>query len=353
MSEAEQGVESAPELRQRMRCAYCNKLNTIFAEEGGNGKSKNGDKPAKPACRRCRMPLSKKSHNKWSFVHPDAYIHPLDRQALQTLRAIPGVDMILKKLIGFTSERMYRVFCKANSVKVSREQYPRLDAMLDVVCETLHLPKPELYVSVTSGFGGLTINAFTTGVEEPFIVLYSGLVERLTDEELMAVIAHEVGHIHCQHLLYRTAAFVLLALMENTLGRTPVGGVISSISIPIQIALIMWMHKSELSCDRTALLVVQDERVVMSALTKMAGGNLNDELNLDAFIRQAREFDKAYEEDFMDKIWTLLLAARSTHPFPVWRISEILKWTEDTSPAGYHQLVAQQDRIDYIKSSKE
>lgn len=342
---SEQGSHLSEEAPKRVRCAYCNKLNTVFNEaenNGKNGKTK-ADKPKGPVCRRCRLPLERTVHKKWSFVHPDAYIHPLDRQALQALRAIPGVDMVLKKLMGLTSERMLRVFCKANSVKVSKDQYPRLDAMLEVACETLNLPKPELYVSVTSGFGGLTINAFTSGVDEPFIVLYSGLVERLSDEELLAVIAHELGHIHCQHLLYRTAAIILL----NLLNMTPLGGMLSGISMPIQMGLIMWMQKSELSCDRAALLVTQDERAVMSALTKMAGGNLNDELNLDAFIKQAREFDQAFEENFLDKIWTLILAARSTHPFPVWRISEILKWTEDKSSYGYHQIVAHDDRIDF------
>lgn len=317
--------------RERLRCSYCNKLNTLHADSTA------------PRCRRCHLLLTEQPHHKWSYVNPDAYIHPLDRQALKALSKIPGVDAVLKKLIGFTSERMYRIFTRANSVRVGPDQYARLDALLDVACHTLNVPKPELYVSVAGDFGGIEINAFTTGVENPFIVLFSGLVERLTDEELLAVIAHEIGHIHCQHLLYRTAAFVLLELMGKAMG-----GILNSVGMPIQIALLTWMHKSELSCDRTALLVVQNPRVVMSALTKIAGGNLNDELNLDAFIRQAREFDKAYEEDFMDKIWTLMLAARASHPFPVWRISEILKWSEDTTSAGYQQLVAQENRIEAI-----
>ena len=50
------------------------------------------------------------------------------------------------------------------------------------------------------------VNAFTGGVEKPIIVLHSALVERLNDEETLAVIAHEVGHIHAEHVLYLTAA---------------------------------------------------------------------------------------------------------------------------------------------------
>ncbi len=321
--------------RHRVRCPYCNKLNTYF-EEDGQG-----------TCRRCRLPLEKSAHKKWKQVDADAYIHPLDRQALQTLRAVPGVDTILKKLISFTSERMYRVMFKANSVKVGPNQYAHLDEKLQVVCNTLGLKKPELYVSVSS-MGGLAINAFTTGTDDPFVVVYAGLIERLSEEELLAVLAHEMGHIHCEHLLYKAAANTLIMLLGTTLGRTPAGAILSTISLPIKIALLMWSHKAELSCDRAAMLVVQDREVVMNALIKISGGVLNDELNLDAYLEQARDFDRAYDEDFLDKMWTLIVASQSSHPFPVWRISEILKWTEDSSERGYQALAANDDHIRYF-----
>lgn len=317
--------------RHRTRCAYCQKLNTHWEDT---------ETQAVSHCRRCRLPLSTSEHKKWQSVDPDAYIHPLDRQALQALRSLPGVDTILKKLIGLTSERMHRILFMANSVRVGPDQYAHLDEKLKVVCDTLGMKKPELYVSV-SNFGGLEINAFTTGTEDPFIVLYAGLVERLSDRELLAVLAHEMGHIHCQHLLYKSAANTLMYLLASTLGRTPAGALLNTIGLPVKIALIMWSHKAELSCDRTAMLVTQDREVVMNALIKISGGVLNNELNLDAYLAQAREFDKNYEEGFLDKMWTLLAAAQSSHPFPVWRISEILKWTEDVSPKGYASISAQ------------
>lgn len=320
--------------RHRTRCAYCQKLNTHWEE----------NEHTESHCRRCRLPLATRTHKKWQSVEPDAYIHPLDRQALQALRSIPGVDTILKKLIGFTSERMYRILFMANSVKVGPDQYAHLDEKLRVVCDTLGMKKPDLYVSV-SQFGGLEINAFTTGTEAPFIVLYAGLVERLSDIELLAVLAHEMGHIHCQHLLYKAAANTLIYLLASTLGRTPAGAILNTISLPVKIALIMWSHKAELSCDRTAMLVVQDREVVMNALIKISGGVLNNELNLDAYLEQAREFDRHYEEGFLDKMWTLLAAAQSSHPFPVWRISEVLKWSEDDSRKGYPAILAQDDVI--------
>ncbi|PIQ23773.1 peptidase M48 [bacterium (Candidatus Blackallbacteria) CG17_big_fil_post_rev_8_21_14_2_50_48_46] len=333
MSQTEADIPADAE-RKRLRCRYCHKNNAYWD---------NHDKA--PNCRRCKLPLSEEPHLKWQFVDPDAYAHPLDRQALQALRQIPGIDMILKKLLALTVERMIRVACNANSLQVGPDQFPDLDAKLEVVCQTLNVRKPKLYVSVTDNFGGIAMNAETSGTEDPFIIIYAGLLERLSDEELLAVLAHEVGHIHCQHLLYRAAAITLLLITQGVLNAAGIGAILGTIGMPIQMALLMWSQKAELSCDRAALLVTQNPRVVMSALMKLAGGSLKGEANLDAFIKQAKEFERAYEEDFLDKFWTLMLASRSTHPFPVWRISEIIKWTEDLSPKSYQALLRSEKQI--------
>ena len=65
------------------------------------------------------------------------------------------------------------------------------------------------------------VNAFTGGVERPIIVLYSQLIERLNDEEVLAVVAHEVGHIHAEHVLYMTAARLLEFLAKSAVLASP------------------------------------------------------------------------------------------------------------------------------------
>ncbi|MBI3951887.1 MAG: hypothetical protein HY314_15680 [Acidobacteria bacterium] len=44
------------------------------------------------------------------------------------------------------------------------------------------------------------------------------------------------------------------------------------------------------------------------------------------------------DEKLADKVWTLIAAAQTTHPFPVWRVSEILKWVEE---GGYQKVLDQ------------
>ena len=49
-----------------------------------------------------------------------------------------------------------------------------------------------------------------------------------------------------------------------------------------------WLRAAELTCDRAALLVAQDPRIVISTLMKLSGGSPSfaAELNIDAFLEQ-------------------------------------------------------------------
>ena len=55
--------------------------------------------------------------------------HPADRAALQSLRAIPGFDMAVKKIIGFLGERGIRLMFQANAVRVGPNQFPTLHSL--------------------------------------------------------------------------------------------------------------------------------------------------------------------------------------------------------------------------------
>lgn len=316
------------------RCTYCGQRNAL-----ADGK------PVESArCGRCRLPFSGVKHRKFAELRAEEYIHPLDSQALAALRAIPGVDSVLKKLIELTGESYMRVMANANTVKVGPSQYPDLDAKLDVVCCTLGVPKPDLYVTVSDPiFGtGLGFNAMTTGVEKPFIIGYAALLERLDDREILAVLAHEVGHIHAEHMLYTTAARLLALVTEFLIASNPITAAFGTIvNMTVRIALISWYQKAELSCDRASLLVVQDKDVIVSSMLKLAGGLMaGRSVNQEAFVEQAREFDRTYEERMVDKFWTIIAASGRTHPFPVWRVAEILKWVE---AGDYDRVLARAD----------
>ena len=46
-------------------------------------------------------------------IAPVAWEHPADRAALQSLRAVPGFDEVVKKIFGFIGERGVRLIFQA------------------------------------------------------------------------------------------------------------------------------------------------------------------------------------------------------------------------------------------------
>jgi len=296
-----------------IRCRYCGQRNQTKATQNGEAR-----------CGRCRLLLSAEPHKKFAYLDKNQYVHPADSRALAALRSIPGIDSALKKLLVVTGESAIRVIFTASAVKVTPQQCPDLYAKLQIACTTLGVDMPELFVQQSP-----IVNAFTGGVERPIIVLYSQLLERLTDEEVLAVVAHEVGHIHAEHVLYLTAARLIEFLATAAVLASPLAFIVKELlTLSMRAALLAWARRAELSCDRAALLVTQDANVIGRTMMKMAGGTFASKMDYEQFLVQARNFQKTYDEKALDRFWADVVTAGLSHPFPVWRVSEVLQWVE-------------------------
>ncbi|AQK40662.1 Peptidase family M48 family protein [Zea mays] len=99
-------------------------------------------------------------------------------------------------------------------------------------------------------------NAYTLAIngKKPFIVVHTSLVELLTPRELQVVLAHELGHLKCDHGVWLTFANIL------TMGAYTVPG-FGMVAGFLEEQLYRWLRAAELTCDRAALLVVQDPKV--------------------------------------------------------------------------------------------
>lgn len=298
-----------------VRCRYCGQKNSV--KEGYKNRDAN--------CGKCKLPLSNEPHKKFADLTKHDYVHPEDSKALAALKAIPGIDSALRKLLSVTGESALRVIFTASSVKVTPKQFPDLHAKLQIACTTLGVDMPDFFVQQNP-----VVNAFTYGSEKHIVVVHSALLERLNDEETLAVIAHEVGHIHAEHALYLTAARLMEFLANASVARLVPGSEIIKfiVSAGINSALLAWARRAELSCDRAAMLVVQDPHVVGRVMMKLAGGTFASKMDYDLFLEQGREFKKNYDEKALDKFWANIINAGQTHPFPIWRVSEIIDWVD-------------------------
>ncbi|MEB3175633.1 MAG: M48 family metallopeptidase, partial [Cyanobacteriota bacterium] len=256
-------------------------------------------------------------------LQADAFRHPLDRQATQSLKQLPGLDLLARGLLGSVGEQFFALNNLATSVRVSEKQLPHLQELLVQACATLDLEVPQLYVQQNP-----VPNAYTFAMrgKQPFIVLHTALIDLLEPPEIQAVIAHELGHLKCEHGVYLTLA----NLMVLAAGLLPQWGALLSQSLQSQ--MLEWVRCAEFSCDRAALLAVQDPRPVMSVLMKLSGGSpkLAPLLNLDAFIEQARDYDSLGADDLGQALKAMQTQAL-THPLPVLRAREIDRWAASSA----------------------
>ncbi len=267
-------------------------------------------------------------------VSPAAFQHPRDYQALTQLQRIRGFETFVSRFVSSGVERMEYTLNTAGSVRVGPSQLPRLYAHLAQACAALGVPEPELYVSD----GGAS--SFASGQNRPYIVLMSGLLDLLDDDELLAAVAHDVGHIKAGHLLYKSMASAV-SFFGEIAGDLSLG-LSRYLTAPLQAGLLAWDRQSEFTADRAALLVTQDSRVCLSLLMKLAAGGsrLTEQLNLDAFIEQVRAYDLDADATIGDRFYRFaagMYQYQGSGPFAVLRARALLEWIES---GEYRRLLA-------------
>lgn len=249
-------------------------------------------------------------------IDSSTWEHPADRAALMALRRVPAFDIVLKKVFGLFGEKPIRLAFQSNALRVSENQFPWVWQRYVEVCETLDAPRYELFVSQTP-----LVNAGAYGMEKPFIVLNSGVLRLLDEEELTWLLGHELGHIMSGHVLYRTMTVLLLQLAQMGF---PVVGLAAR---AVLVALLEWNRKAELSSDRAGLLAAQNPEAAMKGFMKLAGGGTEDETDLNEFLVQAEEYRTS--GDAADLVFKVLNLLGTSHPFHVLRAAEIRDWIEE------------------------
>src|SRR3989441_225198 len=153
-------------------------------------------------------------------------------------------------------------------------------------------------------------------MDRPFVVINSGTLRLLDDDEVRNVLGHELGHVMSGHALYHT---ILVLILNVSLGALPF---LAGIAIlPIQLALLEWFRKSELSSDRAGLLACQDPTASLRVNLKFAGGGDMSQMDLNAFLVQAKEFEDA--GGALDRIFKILGVLGRSHPFNTVRAAEL------------------------------
>jgi heat shock protein HtpX len=183
---------------------------------------------------------------------------------------------------------------------VTREQAPQLHGVVDRLCAMADMPKPQVAIANVD-----MPNAFATGRDKKHAVLCvtTGILRRLDEPELEAVLAHELSHVaHRDVAVMTIASFlgILAGLLTRVLlyaglfggfggggnrgrgGGGNAGGqlaiielgmlLFSAVIYAISFMLIRTLSRyRELAADRSGAILIGQPRLLAQALVKVSG----------------------------------------------------------------------------------
>ena len=176
------------------------------------------------------------------------------------------------------------VLWSSHATIVSKEQYPRLHEIVEKLSANNGISKPKVAI-----VNSLVPNAFATGKspKSSLVAVTSGILDLLDDDELEAVIGHELSHVRSRDVLVLTLVSVFSTVAWYLVQFSFYGGMrgrdrnTSGTAIVILVAIITWIvsfliiraisRYREYSADRSGAIMTGNPDKLASALVKISG----------------------------------------------------------------------------------
>ena len=237
------------------------------------------------------------------------------------------------------------ILSSANSKQADPEEHKEIIRLVENISITAGLPMPKIYIMNDS-----SLNAFATGrnPNNSYVVLTSGIIERLEKPELETVIAHEMAHIGNRDT--RLMMIIILVIGFFTF----VGGLLLRSSfrsrggknnkgaiVLVLIGLVLYLYgtivaplirlaisrRREFQADATAALITRNPQGLISALKKISSNP-----RVASFDKNELMAPMCIESPLRIKIslFNSLSGLFSTHP-PIEKRIEALQTMDGTS----------------------
>lgn len=258
-------------------------------------------------------------------LSPFEFQHTLDRSAVGMLTKLEKLRPAVALLRTF-SESIERYKLISTNIRVGPKQYPSLYKAYLRAATVLDVRRlPDLYIVQNN-----VVNAYAMGVDRYTIVVHTGLLDVMNEREVMGVLAHELGHVKCDHMLYNSLTNAIRMLGAELFNQIPVPipFIKDIFDFGMQNTLLEWSRRAEFSADRAALLATQDIEAVSHMLGKLAGySNLYGEtMSVEALLEQTQDFEELTDDNLVAKYLRVQFMMQQTHPYTSLRVREICQW---------------------------
>lgn len=214
-------------------------------------------------------------------LDPKTFQHPLDRQATEAIQASEVFQKILQWISKNSVEREMRMLYRSSMAQVTASVSPKLTAMVDEGCRMFGAEKkPEVFMERT-----YDLTMHLQGVDQPMLVISTGLFPNVTEQGLWGLIAGQMSAIRSGYCQIR-----FVQMLCAIKGLLP-----DSLAAPMVALFITWQKYAQLSLDRAALLATGDlnetARAILAGRAPLAVLEKMDLADPSCgYMTQAREF---------------------------------------------------------------
>lgn len=257
----------------------------------------------------------------WEFVREIAR-HPTDHNIREWYDIfMAGVEYytfqdFLRVTTSKYREAYNEVENQGEGINITNKSLPKMYQQLVDACQILGVREIPTY----STDWEYAPYHFSNGDKHRRIVMMSGSADLFTDDEMMFVLGHELGHMACGHKPYHMLLETFYMPFVNDAAFKAWASI-------VKLPLMEWYRISDYSADRVGLLCCQDINAAITTMIKKAGlpKKCYDKIDVQGFIQQARDFEENLT-DTMDRVVKVLSIRSAEFPWLVVRAGKLYDW---------------------------
>ena len=258
-----------------------------------------------------------------------------DGQAMAKLQSMPALHAVVRNV----SDKVGRPWIEStfNAIRLGPRQFPDVWNQAVLAARILGLPKmPDVYIS-----GDQMWNTYTYGTENSsFIVLGTSHLINFAGDELLFVLAREMGHCRAGHALWKTVTRFIAGDTSVHSGILS-DGLINAISPShlikgaLDMPLMAWSRQSDISADRAGLMAVGDEALARRVLLawSIRSARLLQMVNIEEWLKQeVASDDQMTRYSEMTTSSSMYTTRRLRLLGQAAREAELMRWSQSIQP---------------------
>jgi predicted Zn finger-like uncharacterized protein len=259
-----------------------------------------------------------------------------DGQAMNKLQSISSLHAAVKAV----SDKVGRPWIEStfNGIRLGPRQFPDIWVRAILAARILGLSKmPDVYISGDSQW-----NTYTYGTDtSAFIVLGTAILNNFQNDDLLFVLAREMGHCRAGHALWKTVSRFLVG--DTSTHGLLSNGVLNAISLSptkwiqdaVDLPLMAWARQADITADRAGLLALGDEAQARRVLLawSIRSARLLKQVNIEEWMKQEvasddqmTRFSEMTTTSSMYTTRRLRLLGQSA------REPELMRWSQSIQP---------------------